>query len=220
MIRSSLIEEARRSRVRTPRAATVSQNDPRRERRGFTLVELVIATPLVLIATSLIASTLMASSQRKTLNRDRALAASTLQEVLEHMRNEDFTRIFALYNNDPFDDPNGPGTAPGRFFAVDGLKPIPDPVTGVVPAHGMVGEILLPVLNTGGAIDVDLELREDIDLEELGMPRDLNGDSVIDDLDHSEDYHLLPVTGVIRWQSEVGPLEFRMHTLLADWSLQ
>ncbi len=177
---------------------------------GFTLLELAIATPIILIAASMIASTLVASARQRTINRESAVASESIRTCFEEMRNEDFHQIFAMFNEDPFDDPNGPGTAPGSRFTIDDLEPLDG-------ANGFIGEILFPVINTGGSINPNWELREDLNSAELETPRDLNGDSVVDDRDHSEDYRVLPILIRARWQGALGPREFRMQTILADW---
>lgn len=196
-----------------PRPRTVVPPARAGRREGFTLVELAIATPLILVAAGMVASTMLANAQRKRTNGENALAATAGQELLERMRNEDFAALFTLYNTDPFDDPLGPGTAPGNRFAVQGLSP----PSGV--ADGTVGEVILPQVNTGGPIDVRLELREDFVAPELGLPRDLNGDLIVDDRDHSGDYRVLPVSVSLRWQGVNGERSFRMHTLLVPWRL-
>jgi len=61
------------------------------------------------------------------------------------------------------------------------------------------------------------ELREDYVDEELGMPRDLNGDSIIDAEDHKEDYILLPMVIRVEWAGRHGPRTYEIHTMLADF---
>jgi hypothetical protein len=61
------------------------------------------------------------------------------------------------------------------------------------------------------------ELREDYQDEELGLPRDLNGDSILDSLDHKKDYILLPVLIRVKWQGNTGPRVYEVYTMLADY---
>ena len=183
-----------------------------RRSEGLTIVELVVSLPIILIAASMIATTILSSTRQRHVHSENALVADAIREKLEEMRNQDFEELFILYNEELFDDPLGPGTAPGKRFTIPGLKPVADAVDEAI------GEILLPTMNAGGAIDAKWELREDIDASELGMPRDLNGDRIIDDLDHSGDYRLLPVCIIARWQSKLGTRQLRIHTLLAKWN--
>lgn len=67
----------------------------------------------------------------------------------------------------------------------------------------------------GGGITTYHCLREDYIDARLGMPRDLNGDSLIDDLDHADDYIVLPVHVQIRWRGDFGPRVYDLYTQIA-----
>ena len=191
------------------RIATATTNP----RRGVTLLEIMVAMPIILVSASLMAGTLLAATRQRTVNGESARAAEVLRSRLESMRNEDIRLLIALYDEDPFNDPGGPGTAPGASFAIDGLTP----VTG--DADGLSGEVLMPLTDTApvGSVAPQWELREDMDDPGLGMPCDLNGDGVIDDQSHSADYRILPVTVVARWKGRFGPRTLRMHTLFTEY---
>jgi prepilin-type N-terminal cleavage/methylation domain-containing protein len=180
---------------------------------GFTLIEVLIALPIIAVAASLLCGTIVAARNQTSLQRDRRLASLAARSVLERMRNEKFEDIFPLYNAEPFDDPGGPGTAPGARFAVVGLAAEPD------DPEPRVGEILLPVLDVsdGGPAPI-WQVREDLDLPELSMPRDLNLDHILDAKDHSADYKVLPVRIVIRWQGDLGPRSFVLDTVLTEYA--
>jgi len=62
-----------------------------------------------------------------------------------------------------------------------------------------------------------LQLREDVVDNALGMPRDLNGDGVVDTNDHSLDYRLLPVRIRFDWTGKGGRSTLEIKTLLADY---
>ena len=176
-------------------------------RAGVTFLELVILMAIVFVAVSMFSGTLLATVRQRNINHETAVAAQAMRSAIERMRNEDFRQVFALYNADPEDDPLGPGTAPGNRFEVQGLTPVegaPDP---------RVGEIRLPVVPSG--VGTGLELREDFEHSALGLPRDINGDEVIDDLDHSGDYRVLPVELHVEWQSQSGRRILQNHTVLA-----
>ena len=70
------------------------------------------------------------------------------------------------------------------------------------------GEIILPAPGP--------TLSEEAAFEALGLPRDLNGDSMIDDRDHSDDYQVLPVLIRIEWQGKSGSRRFEMNALFAN----
>ncbi len=186
----------------------------RRSRAGVTLAELAIAMPILLVAVSMFSSTLVAMFEQRAVNRESFQASQTVQSTLERIRNERVEDILALYNNDPLDDPLGPGTAPGAGFDIDGLVPLVD------DPDGRVGEIILPLVDGADPGDPPLwQLREDADWPELGLPRDLNRDHVLDELDHSGDYSILPVIVRARWQGTFGPREMSIFTIYTRYRI-
>lgn len=166
--------------------------------------------PIVLVALGMLVQMFTSGTGLREMGREDGIAITAAQTVVEEMRNEDFRQLLALYNADPFDDPAGPGTAPGnRFDVTDLLELETDP-------DGVVGEVLLPTWNAGSEVAPAWQVREDLDNAAVGTPRDLNGDAIIDDLDHAADYTLLPVVIVLRWRSRLGPREIRLTTVLAE----
>jgi hypothetical protein len=147
------------------------------------------------------------SMQLGDTNQETAQATDAARELLEILDGvEDFSQVFFLYNLDPEDDPGGPGTAPGASFDVPELRPAAgDP-------DQRVGEIHFP---TAVGASGRLELAEDADEPALGMPRDLDGDGLVDAEDHSTDYLLLPVTLRLRWTGANGERTLEVNTLLA-----
>lgn len=183
---------------------------PRTARSGTTLVELAVVIFVALVAASIYSRTLAVNARMRVAGRERMLAAEAARVALERMRSEEFSQLFARYNPDPHDDPGGPGTAPGNRFAVEGLTPLPD------APGGLVGEVVLPwapsLLDKQAWI-----LSEKVQDEVLGLPRDLNGDTLVDDLDHAGDYVILPVRVRIEWAGPAGRLTFELHTMLSEY---
>jgi hypothetical protein len=176
----------------------------------MTLIEIAFALPIVLVAFSMMLQTLTAGAGLREVGRETWIASGAAQDVLERMRNEDYRDVFRLYNADPFDDPLGPGTAPGNLFEVPAL-------TAATPEQaGMVGEVEFAAWNTGSEVVPVWEVRENIADARIGTPRDLNGDSLIDDANHAEDFSILPVIVTLRWRGRFGPREFRLHTVLSE----
>ena len=162
-------------------------------RSGFTLLELVIVAGVLLFALLMFTQTMGSTMALTGVNRETNLATEGAQEVLERMQGEDFALLFERYS-----------ASPG--FAVQGLDPLDD------DADGLVGEIRFPgVDGVTGA-----ELREDVLDERLGMPRDLNGDGVVDALNHRGDYRLLPVAVTLRWKGQSGQRSLELESLIAD----
>ncbi len=160
---------------------------------------------VLLVALLILSSTVSGMAKQRAVNRETALAVAAARNQIEMLRSEDIADVFALYNSDPSDDPNGAGTAPGNRFAVQGL----DAEEGA--PGGLEGEILFPTVDdpVNG-----LQLREDVVIDKLGMPRDLSGDNVIDDQDHADAYYILPVQVRLRWVGQSGTRQFEMATQL------
>jgi prepilin-type N-terminal cleavage/methylation domain-containing protein len=177
-------------------------------RQGFTFVELVIGMAVLLVALLIFSSAVSGVAKQRTVNRETNLAVAAARNMLETLRSEDFAVVYALYNADPADDPGGAGTAPGNRFVVAGLDDTAD-------GGGFDGEILFPSFED---VALGWQLREDLVRPELGLPRDLSGDSVVDDQDHSGSYFILPVQVRLRWQSPIGVRQYQMTTQLCRYN--
>lgn len=201
---------------------------PARARAGLTIVEVIVALSVLVVAASIFCQTLLSTARVRQLNHDNALAADAARVVLERMRNEPFLEIYKAYNEGPQDDPDGNGTGPGHLFDVPGLDPLPD------APQGKVGRITFPSmavqvtqssgamgkkgLGGGGTTTVtEWHLREDVVDEALGLPRDLNGNNVIDTADHAGDYLILPVRVRIEWKNGLGARRFDIVTQLGEF---
>ncbi|MEM1451161.1 MAG: hypothetical protein AAF957_04870 [Planctomycetota bacterium] len=164
------------------------------------------------VATAILLQSLAAGHGLRGSAQEEWLATSIAQNTLEAMRNEAFRDVVRMYDADPFNDPGGPGTAPGATFAVASLDPAPD------DADGFVGEVLLPVVNVGSEVAPNWQVREDLGERLLGLPRDLTGDAIIDAANHADDYRILPVLVRVRWNGRCGVRELRFFTSLTEMS--
>jgi len=167
----------------------------------MTMVEVMVALVILTMCVGMLTSTIASTTIQSTVNRENAIAVEAARSALEDMHREDFFEVFALFNDAAADDPGGAGTAFGPNFAVIGLQAADD------DPDGFVGEVILP--GTAG------ELFENEVNELLGLPRDLNGNIQIDEIDVSGDYLVLPVVVRLRWKGRAGVREFEMATMLA-----
>lgn len=171
--------------------------EPRRE--GWTLLELVIALSVMLVAFGGVTmATLRAGTQKREASQTLAATEAAL-EVIGELKRTPLDEVFARFNENGDDDPDGPGTAPGSGFEVQGLR-APDGVgerVGIIefPGDGMT------------LLESDVDVR-------LGMPRDLNGDG--DAVDSVTDYELLPVRIRVRWSSPSGQREIALVSTLYE----
>ena len=193
---------------------------------------------VMLVAVSIFYQMVLSTKRLRLLNHENAVAVEAARAMIERMRNEDFSEVYALYNSDPLDDPLVPGSGPGHRFAVSGLTALES------VADGLIGEVQFPEIDVtpaagggGGGMQVggiggiggggaggvaavatpEFELREDSVDDNLGMPRDLNGDSIIDDDDHAEDYLILPVRVRLQWEGVFGPRSLDLYTMIGEF---
>ncbi len=179
--------------------------------RGFTFIEIMVAMVVLLVALSIFYSALTALVRQRAANEEASIAAEAARAVLERMRGAQFNQLTVLFDQDPSDDPAGPGTAAGNRFRIPGLETAPG------SGDDLVGEILLPMLEVEDEDGVHYELREHIEDARLGMPRDLDGDGAIDERDHRTDYTILPVEISVEWIGHAGAKTYRLFTQLAGY---
>lgn len=177
----------------------------RRSRSGLTLVEIAITLSITITILLSFSQALTMSMLTSQSNREAAVATDAARQMMESLQASDFATLFAANNSVVGDDPAGE-TVRLASFAVAGLTPQQD------DADGLCGEILMPELAAGGAS----ELREDVQDFALNMPRDLNGDGLVDALDHSDDYQILPVIVRIEWRGAAGPGRVQFKTILSN----
>jgi hypothetical protein len=197
-----------------------------RGREGLTIVEVMVALSVVLVAASIFCQMLISTARMRQVNRENALAADGARVVLERMRNLPFLDVYRAYNEDSKDDPGGIGTGPGHLFDVPGLQAIDG------APQGKLGRVFFPsmqvqVTTSGGGgklgglgpstTTMQWHLREDVTDTALGMPRDLNGNNVVDTADHSLDYLVLPVRVLLEWKHRTGTRKFEIVTELGDF---
>jgi prepilin-type N-terminal cleavage/methylation domain-containing protein len=178
-----------------------------RSRQGLTLLELLFCITLLAIGISAIARLTVGMARAGGMAHDAELASQAARAMLERIQAESFSQAFRSFNALPADDPGGPGTAPGANFAVAGLRALPgDP-------DGLPGEVVFPT----GAGQPGV-LSENVVDPRLGMPRDLDGNGLVDGANHATNYNLLPVLVRVRWQARDGSAgAFELQTVLANY---
>lgn len=182
--------------------------DPRSNARsGMTLLEVAFASAVLVMGLVgyLQAMATMERGQLRTREVGRATEAA--RRIVESIEAEAFAEAFRSYNGDPNDDPGGPGTAPGRNFAVPGLsarRGDPD---------GLPGEVVFPT-----PAGQPTFLSETVVDPRLGTPRDLNGNGTIDPLVNcATTYTILPVRVRVEWVGSAGPGVVEMRTMLGNY---
>ena len=194
-------------KLHDPRGRCTTKNRSSSSTGGFSLIESTVGMFILVVAACGLVSSLVGSAEVASSNRESSLAQLAARGELEALRSTEFSLVFSTFNETPADDPNGPGTARGAGFAVPGL----DPQQG--DPDGLPGRVVFPRL----AGDAATLLKETVPDPTFSMPRDLNGDGLIDANDRSADYALLPVRVVIEWRGSGGsPRRIEFETLLAN----
>jgi hypothetical protein len=180
----------------------------RRSRRsGLTLVEITIGCVVLVTGVLSFAQAMISIEKAQQHTREVGRATQAARQVLEGIQAQAFAEAFRYYNGTTADDPGGVGTAPGKNFNVAGLTPRTD------DPDGFVGEVVFPT--PAGQPGV---LRENTVDAKLGMPRDLNGDGLINNLaDYSTTYTILPVRVRVEWVGAGGPGVVELRTLLGNF---
>ena len=197
-----------RSGLRTPPlpSGSTDSTSARRARSGFGLIEVMISLSVLTIALLAFGRAILGSIAAGQTQREQGIARDAARQLVERMQAETFSEVFARYNATAVDDPID-GNLFTAGFAVQGLQ------VQQGDADGLVGRIVFP---TTAGVGGGLMLREDIDDNRFGLPRDLNADGVIDALDHSADYRLLPVVVRVEWRGRAGDSFLEFRTYLAD----
>jgi type II secretory pathway pseudopilin PulG len=211
--------------MQTPRRRSRARPGLRSTLAGMTIVEIVVALSVLVVAASIFGQLLVSTTRMRRSNREAVLATEAARVVIEEMRGCAFHEIYRRYNQDPEDDPDGVGSAPGNRFAVVGLDPLtssPGGLQGTVifpdqqVTSGSTGGGKLGGGGTGGST-TSWQLREDTVDAALGCPRDFSGNNVIDTANHSSDYLILPVRVEVRWNGLGGERRVQIVTQLADY---
>lgn len=171
----------------------------RRNEAGFSLIETMIVLGTVTLTILGVITAHITCARLGQTNHETQAAAQRIRTVMEEISATDINEVPATYDNVPANDPAGAGTAPGHAFLSTALRS---------NNSGDRGSIEMPVNSDG-------EVREDLNIPALGMPRDLNGDGSIDSANHASDFHVLPVIVRLKWAGISGNREMRLMTILA-----
>jgi len=193
-----------------------------RAEAGFTLLELMVAVVIIVVAFFGLLLSLHYGSVLNETARQLQSAHEGARQTLEAVRAYEFEFIYQCFNTDTTDDPNGAGTAEstlfplnvgaalgdgiGSNFVVEGLPPLTsDP-------DSVVGAIIFPEVVESGSVVLSEQGQTDPLLGVL----DLNGDGDVNDVNVTNDYVLLPVTVLVQWQGLFGEgREVRLDTVLS-----
>ncbi len=160
-------------------------------RAGFSLLETTIGITVVMIGLLAMTSTSYVAHSLQEGDKARRLANNALQRIIEQVQ----ASSSALRDSE-----TGWGNALQARYAPGGIPGNTFPVQDLTPWDGQetVGSVWVVTDET--LTDAELGVH-------LGMPRDLNGDGVVNSNDVRSDATLLPVVVRLRWMSQAGRRE-------------
>lgn len=216
-----------------------AQGRGRGAERGALLIEILLGLlVLALAAAGSVSSTLSGMSLEEE-NRDTAAATNTLRHMLEELETMPLEEVFARFNADPTDDPDGVGTAIGSTFALDAFRtsgllttelltyanpppPMTYPIDMDVPPEPLPAPkatALRPLMNVEITFPVDMDgnLAENVTGGIWGTQGwDMDGDGTIASGDRSEGYKLIPIHLRLTWTNARGAQSITAVRVLAS----
>lgn len=170
-------------------------------RSGFGLVDICVALVVLSISLGILVSSVFSGIRMAKSDQETAAANQALRSAMTRLEAAPAREVFAVCNLDASDDLQGQSAS--SYLAI--------PTYALTDREGGALSITasFPVLDQAPGV-----LREDLDLPELGLPRDLNGDGTIDSGDHADDFVLLPILLTLEWDGPSGAHSVRMATIL------
>ena len=197
--------------------------------RGFTMVEIMIALAVFAIAFMGLFSLMWHSMRTKREAREDIMAVTAANNQLERVLSADFASVFATYNDVEFSIPSQdhrpwrPAMQPGELHWRDATQQWTDNAGQQLNQ----GRIIFPnadpefadTINEGvtpASISSDPNDPVRRAYEELGCPRDLNGDGDAEDQISANDpsLKLLPVVLHVEWEDLNGRHHERVLRML------
>ncbi len=158
--------------------------------QGFTLMELMVSFSALLVVLLGFSRMLLSSHMASSTTHEATLAKEAARGMVEVLQATPLSQIYPAFNAGGGDDPGGANTAAGPGFAVRGLDARAD------DADGLAGRILFPERNG--------TLSELASQPEYGWPIDMDRDGLLDTVDVSATYRLLPVVVRVEWRGSGG----------------
>lgn len=180
------------------------QRLPRRQ-AGVTLLQVMIAVPLIVVVLFGLAAVLAGASRRQSSTRATAIAVAALREKvgeIQHLANTDMASVYDAFTNvasSTFAVPGVPGVR-------QGLQPL--------PGNAFVGTILCWNDETGARMPAGALAG---DSARLGLPRDLNMDDDAGDENLlGFDMKVVPMKITLDFMDASGPRHMEIFYMAAS----
>lgn len=170
-------------------------------RAGFSLVDVCLSMALLVIGLGVLIGSTFSAMKLDQVNASTALASQALRGLCEEMQAMPIDEVLDSYVvHDDEDEPT-------RATKLARLR-MRDPQLADRAGKEPVARARFPLDGDGRT------LREDLDLPEFGLPRDLDGDGAIDGADKRAAFRLLPVVLELDWEGPSGPQHLSLSTVL------
>ena len=184
------------------------------------LLEVILALVVVAVATLSSASMTISGTNLNKANVAAADATDVMRQLVEELESHPFEEVYARFNADPTDDPEGAGTARGSQFVLE-----PNHRRALLDASVAAGTGDVKTAARHIAFDVEVFFPEDASglLSEQviaplwgGTSWDIDGDGTAGTSgDRSADYKLLPVAVRLTWTDPDGIHALQVVRLLS-----
>jgi prepilin-type N-terminal cleavage/methylation domain-containing protein len=175
--------------------------------RGLTLIEITIAMVVMGIGALGAVSWTLSSMDLEVVNRETSDATDAMRQLVEELQSYPHNELFVRFNDDPADDPDGPGTAIGHQFVIS-----PDRTAGFLQAEPTAPP---PAAARKRRVPISVELTFPVDAlgklsEAAADPAwgnqgwDLNADGALTPGDRGTDYQVLPIKIEMTWAGTRG----------------
>lgn len=163
---------------------------------GMVMLDVLMGASVLGIAVLGTIAAIPTTSRLQQGLKEREDAYWVLQQRCEELRQLGALEAFQTYNRYAFDDPLGEGTGKPAWFDVPGLT--------AVSEDGHTGHIEFPVYRLKGQ-QIVIDESQEAPSAALNMPRDLDGDAVLEAEVPVDDLMMMPVRVSVSWLGVGGP---------------
>ena len=174
---------------------------PQVSRSGFSLVDVCMSMALLVVGLGVLIGSTFSAMKLDQVNASTALASQALRGLCEEMQAMPIEEVLDSYVVADDEDERTKAQKLARLT-------LRDPSLADRTGREPIARARFPLDADGRT------LREDLELPEFGLPRDLDGDGAIDAGDKRGLFRILPVVLELDWEGPSGPQHLRVSTVL------
>lgn len=174
---------------------------PHPARSGFSLVDVCLSMALLVIGLGVLIGSTFSAMKLDQVNASTALANQALRGLCEELQAMPIDEVLDSYVIAENEDERTRADKLARLT-------LRDPALATHDGREPVVRARFPLDEDGRT------LREDLELPEFGLPRDLDGDGAIDGADKRASFRILPVVLELDWVGPSGTQHLQLSTVL------